>query len=53
MCKNVDNICYLYIDGMLIIGLDVLIPLVFLILFIQPAWYLYFSTWFMKNMSVM
>jgi len=28
-------------------------PLVFLILFIQPAWYLYFSTWFIKNMSVM
>jgi hypothetical protein len=53
MYTNVDNICYLYVVGMLIIRLDALTSLVFLILFIQPAWYLNFSTWFIKNMSVM
>jgi len=44
MYTNVDNICYLYMFGILIIGLDDLTCLVFPIPFIQLAWYLNFGT---------
>jgi len=44
MYTNVDNICYLYVVGMLIIGLDALTSFVFPIPFIQLAWCLNFGT---------